>query len=156
MDEGLRKRIADECDEWMREREHMRRSAPAGVDIDEWHASRIKPQRVISPPPPQPSVVNLNPEAQARWNKWADGRILKSLDAFLDEFIETYTKFIGKEVSAMVDDERKKMREHVAAELQKVREEISGLRIDTVVGRSVLRGEINELREAGAKKKART
>ena len=98
----------------------------------------------------------MSPEVQKRWDKWADGRILKSFDEFLDEFVETYTKFIGKEVSAMVDDERKKMREHVAKELQKLREEISGLRIDTVVGRSVLRGELNELRETTMKKKART
>jgi hypothetical protein len=36
-----------------------------------------------------------------------------------------------------------------------LREEIAGLRMDTVVGRSVLRGEINELRETNMKKKAR-
>jgi hypothetical protein len=55
------------------------------------------------------------------------------------------------------------MHEHVAAEIKKhldaeatkLREEISGLRIDEVVGRSVLRGELNELRETGMKKKVR-
>ena len=66
-------------------------------------------------------------------------------------------------ISLIRADERDYMREYVAEEIKKqidaeaakLREEISGLRMDTVVGRSVLRGEINKLREASMKKKAR-
>jgi hypothetical protein len=156
MDDDLHKRVSDECDAQLRARERARQSAPTGIpDPEGWLAAR-RLAKLPRPAPPQPSAITLSPEVQKRWDEWADNRIQKFMNGFMEEYTEALFNKIGKEVSEMVDDERAKMREHVAKELQKVREEISGLRIDEVVGRSVLRGEINELRETTrAKKKVR-
>lgn len=57
---------------------------------------------------------------------------------------------------AYVADEIKKLRtEHLDAEATKLRDEISSLRMDMVVGRAVLRGELHEVRESTMKKKVR-
>ena len=51
-------------------------------------------------------------------------------------------ELVYKTYGQQPQDEIKKQ---LDAEAVKLREEIAGLRIDTVVGRSVLRGEINDL-----------
>ncbi len=89
----------------------------------------------------------LDPVAQEAWNRWCDQRILKLFKP---------GALLGNVISETISLVRAEWRKEIAAEAEKLREEISGLRIDEVVGRSVLRGEINELREAGVKKKART
>ncbi len=150
-----------ERDEWQCAQRAKRSAAPAGVDVDEWLASRPKPKPMPQPQRQQPQQQRpvLDRETQILWNSWCDRRILKFVGpdgALFNAMAEAFALFR--------EAERKHMREHVAdeikkqldAEATKLREEIAGLRIDEVVGRSVLRGEINELREAGAKKKART
>ena len=134
-----------ERDEWLRARQRARQSAPAGVDVEEWLASR--PVAKLPRPAPQQPSTTLDPETQAKWDRWCDRRIAKMIGPRSNHF-----NAIAEAISLI----RRQWREEIAAEAKKLREEISGLRIDEVVGRSVLRGEINELREAGAKKKART
>ena len=171
MDEDLSAEIRAACeaadllnaeldrDGWLRARERARRSAPAGVDVDEWLASRpvAKPPR----PAPQQQSTAMDAATQAKWDRWADKRTLKMIgpgSKYFDAIAEALSMVRREErehMRAHVADEIKKLQTDLASEATKLREEISGLRIDEVVGRSVLRGEINELRETRKKKKVR-
>ena len=165
MDEELKRALAlddkaradAERDDWHRAWQAKRAAAPAGVDdVDAWLAARAKPKPAPQPQRQQPQhTVTLDAATQKLWNSWCDRRILEFVDGPLFNAIaEAFSIFRGKE--------RQHMREHVANEIKKqldveatkLREEIAGLRIGTVVGRSVLRGEINDLMKT--KTKART
>ena len=134
-----------------------RSAAPAGVDVDEWLASRPKLKPIPQPQQQQPQVTTMAFEVQKLWDAWFDARIQKWVGHKSRLF-----NAVAEAFSLFRVEERKHMREHVAdeikkqleAEATKLREEIAGLRIDTVVGRSVLRGEINNLMKT--KTKART
>lgn len=148
-----------ERDEWQCAQRTKRLATPAGVNRAEWIATRSKPKPM---PPPQQQASVMDPVTQQAWDRWVMAHIENAF-AKRPIFSEKQTDALAEGISLIRADERDYMREYVAEEIKKqidaeaakLREEISGLRMDTVVGRSVLRGEINKLREASMKKKAR-
>lgn len=160
-DDAARKEF--EIWEWRRA-QRAERSVPTGVNREEW-LSRPKP----AVPKPQQSVqqqqqqiAELSPAVQKRWDDWADRRIKRMIGRgsvlfnAIAEAISILRRTEREHMRAYVADEIKKLRtDHLDAEATKLRDEISSLRMDMVVGRSVLRGELNEVREATMKKKTR-
>src|SRR5512139_2096546 len=153
----LRKMIEDVC----REDDAARKE----FELWEWRRARRKTQsapveivRKTYEQRPAPQTTTMSAEAQKQWDKYVDSRVLKMFrkgGVLHDALAET--------ISRLRTAERQHMRERVADEIknlrtdinvEKLREEISALRIDNVVNRSVLRGEINSLMKT--KTKART
>ena len=152
--------------DWDREeRERAIREADwlkAEFELDEWRraqgAKQSQRQREAGEltygqqPQQQEQIADLSPAVQRRWDAWFDARF----DARVQKWVGHKSRLFNAMVEAFSlfrEEERKHMGEHVADEIKKqldaeavkLREEIAGLRIDTVVGRSVLRGEINDL-----------
>jgi hypothetical protein len=133
------------------ERERAIREADrlkAEFELDEWRraqgAKQSQRQRQAGElvyktygqqPQQQEQIADLSPAVQRRWDAWFDARF----DARVQKWVGHKSRLfnaMAEAFSLFREEERKHMG---------LREEIAGLRIDTVVGRSVLRGEINDL-----------
>jgi hypothetical protein len=150
----LRKMIEDAC----------RQDDAARKEFELWEWQRVQRAKRSTPAEivyktyerrPAPQTTTMSAEAQKQWDRYVDGRVLKMFSkggVLHDALAET--------ISRLRTAERQHMRERVADEIknlrtdinvEKLREEIAGLRIDNVVNRSVLRGEINSLMKTKAK-----
>jgi hypothetical protein len=131
-----------ERDEWQRA-QRQKRSATAGVNYEEWLASRPKRTTPMPMQQPQQSAPAVMDKATSdAWNKWMSDYVKEYVHHKFEIYSEAALDGIGEAFSLFRAEERKL----VAEEIQKLREEIGQLRAEMTLATGIQRGEIAQLK----------